>query len=408
MIPMRTLLFFALSSLIANAQSHWVVTWGTSPAPLPVNEREAANSKLEFANQTIREIVHTSIGGTTIRVRLSNAYGRSGAEIAAAHIALHAKGPGIVPESDRALTFSGRSSVIIPPDAQVVSDPVELNVPPASDLAISLYLPKRINAAGIHYGAQQTSYIGPANMTASVTIGEPVTFSSWAYLAGVDVLAPEDAFAIAAFGDSISDGTASGTDTNARWPDVLATRLLAGHKPIGVLNAAIAGNRLLHDATFQRFGVNALARFDRDVLAAPGVKYVIVLEGINDLGMAGASSPEDETVSADDLIAAYKQLIARAHEHGLRIIGGTLTPFAVTTFRGYFTPEKEVKRKAVNQWIRTSGAFDGVIDFEQAVRDPANPEHMLPAYDSGDHLHPKAAGYQVMGQSIDLGLFQKR
>ena len=217
------------------------------------------------------------------------------------------------------------------------------------------------------------------------------------------------ASAVVAFGDSITDGARSTVDANRRWPNILANRLAERHggKKIGVLDAGIGGNRILHDATANvRFGVNALARFDRDVLAQPGIKYVIVLEGINDLGHAGTSAPASETVSADDLIAGLKQMIERAHERGIKIFGATLTPFEGTAFPGYFTPEKEVKRKAVNEWIRTSKAFDGVVDFEKAVRDPDHPDRMKAAYDGGDHLHPGDAGYKAMGDAIDLSLFK--
>jgi len=223
------------------------------------------------------------------------------------------------------------------------------------------------------------------------------------------VLAPESAAAVVAFGDSITDGAASTVDANRRWPDTLAGRLLARHgaAPTGVLNAGIGGNRILHDpVSAVQFGVNALARFDRDVLAQPGVKYVILLEGINDLGHAGTSAPVSETVSAEDIIAGMRQIIERAHEKGIKVFGGTITPFEGTVFEGYFTPEKEVKRKAVNEWIRTGGAFDGVVDFDKALRDPAHPDRMRAAYDSGDHLHPGDAGYKAMGESVDLKLFR--
>jgi lysophospholipase L1-like esterase len=225
----------------------------------------------------------------------------------------------------------------------------------------------------------------------------------------VDVTAPQSAATIVAFGDSITDGARSTVDANHRWPDFLAGRLLSSHggREIGVVDAGIGGNRILHDASGNvSFGVNALARFDRDVLSEPGVRYVIVLEGINDIGHAPGSAPASETVSAEDIIVGLKQLIARAHEHGLKIFGATLTPFEGTIFPGYYTPEKDTKRKAVNEWIRTSNAFDGVIDFEKAVRDPKNPGRMLPAYDGGDHLHPSDAGYRAMADEIRLSLFQ--
>jgi lysophospholipase L1-like esterase len=276
------------------------------------------------------------------------------------------------------------------------------------NLAVSIFIPKRATGAGIHYSAQQTSYIGPGDLTGAAGIPDAATITSWVFLTGVDVLAPESAGAVVAFGDSITDGARSTVDANRRWPNTLAERLLARRsKNLAVVDAGIGGNRILHDATSNvRFGMNALARFDRDVLAQPGVQYVIVLEGINDLGHAGTSAPESETVSAEDIIAGMKQMIERAHERGLKIFGATLTPFEGTAFPGYFTPEKEVKRKAVNEWIRTGRAFDGVIDFEKAVRDPKNPDRMLPVYDGGDHLHPGDAGYKAMGEAIDLAFFK--
>jgi lysophospholipase L1-like esterase len=402
-----TLFLAALFASIALSADHWVVTWGASPAPQLADEIQMRDAKLVFENQTLREIVHTSIGSNTVRVRLSNAYGKQTVEVGAAHIALRAKGSEIAAGSDRALTFGGRPTVSIPPNALVLSDPVKLDIPATGDLAISIFLPKAATGAGIHYSAQQTSYIAPGNVTDTASISNATTMTSWVFLTGVDVLAPESASAVVAFGDSITDGARSTVDANHRWPDILANRLQHSGKKVAVLDAGIGGNRILHDATSNiRFGVNALARFDRDVLAQPGVKYVIVLEGINDLGHAGTSAPASETVSSDDLIAGFKQMIERAHEKGLKIFGATITPFEGTVFPGYFTPEKEAKRKAVNEWIRTGRAFDGVIDFEKAIRDPQNPNRVLPAYDGGDHLHPGDAGYQAMGAAIDLRLFQ--
>jgi len=391
----------------AAGPAHWVVAWGASPAPQIPDEAQMRTAKLMFDNQTIREIVHTSIASDTVRVRLSNAYGKQAVEIGAAHIALHGKGSSITAGSDHALTFSGRPSVSIAPNGQALSDPVKLSVP-AGDLVISIYLPHAAAGAGIHYGAQQTNYIGSGDLTAAVELPQPATITSWIFLTGVDVLAPEAASTLVAFGDSITDGARSTVDANHRWPDILAERLRArrGAKPIGVLDAGIGGNRVLFDPTNVRFGMNALARFDRDVLAQPGVKYVIVLEGINDLGHPGSSAPMSETVSAEDIIAGLKQMIERAHEHGIKIFGATLTPFEGTTIQGYFSAEKETKRKAVNEWIRTGKAFDGVIDFDKAARDPGHPDRMLPVNDGGDHLHPGDAGYKAMAESIDLSLFK--
>jgi lysophospholipase L1-like esterase len=338
-------LTFALVSLSPAAPNgHWVGTWAASPAPQLADEAQMRAAKLEFENQTIREIIHTSIGSDTVRVRLSNAYGKDTIEIGAAHIALRAQGAGIAPGSDRSLTFSGRPAVSIPPDALVLSDPVKLTVPADGDLAISIFLPKSTPGAGIHYSAQQTSYIGPGDLTATVSIPDPATITSWVYLTGVDVLATESASAVVAFGDSITDGAHSTVDANLRWPNILASRLQAhrGRGTIGVLDAGIGGNRILHDpANNVRFGVNALARFDRDVLAQAGVKYVIVLEGINDLGHAGTSAPESETVSADDLTAGLKQIVERAHEEGLKIFGATLTPFEGTVMPAISRPKRK-------------------------------------------------------------------
>jgi lysophospholipase L1-like esterase len=367
-------------------------------------------AKLRFSNQTLREIVHVSAGGSSVRVRLSNIYGKQQVDIGAVHIALRSKDAGIAPQTDRAVTFSGRGAVAIPPDSVVLSDPIQLNVPASADLAISIFVPNEATGAGIHYSAQQTSYVGDGDLTASPSFSsDAVAITSWVFLGGVDVLEPAGAATIVAFGDSITDGARSTVNANNRWPDILASRLLARRSgpTLAVVDAGIGGNRILHDpASNIRFGVNALARFGRDALSQPGVRYVIVLEGINDLGHPGAGAPESETVSADDIIAGLKQMIERAHERGVKIYGGTLTPFGGTTIKGYYTPEKEAKRQAVNEWIRTSKAFDGVIDFEKAVRDPSEPGRMLPAYDGGDHLHPGDAGYKAMGDAIDLSLFK--
>ena len=405
-------LVLATSSSGQNSETppaRWVGTWGASPSPQLPDPAQMKKAKLTFANETLREIVHVSVGGALIRVRLSNAYGKEAVEIGAAHIALRAQGAAIIPGSDQTLTFSGQSSITIPPNALVLSDPISLKVAPSSDLAISIFLPKPSIGAGIHYSAQQTNYLAAGDLTSAPTLPNPSTLSSWVFLTGVDIAAPRSASTLVAFGDSITDGARSTDDSNHRWPNFLADRLLGqtGSMPIGVLDEGIGGNRILHDANSNiEFGVSALARFDRDVLAQPGVKYVIVLEGINDLGHAGPNLFPNEQVGAKDIIVGLKQLIERAHEKGLKIYGATLTPFAGVPFAGYFSEQKEVERKAVNKWIRTSRAFDAVLDFEKAVEDPVNPNHIASAYDSGDHLHPKDEGYKAMADSIDLSLFQ--
>lgn len=393
----------------AAAQTHWVPTWGASPAPQLADQAQMHTAGLLFEAQTVREIVHTSIGGSEVRVRLSNAFGKDPVRIGAAHLAIRGKDSAIAPGSDRPLTFSGRAGFEIPANADVLSDPVKLNVPSAGDLAVSIFLPKPTTGGGIHYASMQTSYVGPGDLTSAASMESPADLHSWVFLTGVDVLAPQSATSLVAFGDSITDGARSQSDANHRWPDLLAERLRTrrGATEIGVSNAGIGGNRILHDGlTNMRFGVNALARFDHDVLALPGVKYVIVMEGINDIGHAGSSAPMSEDVSAEDIIAGLKQMIDRAHEKGLKIFGATLTPFEGTVSKGYFSPEKEVKRKTVNEWIRTGKAFDGVVDFDKAIRDPEHPDRMLPAYDGGDHLHPGDAGYKAMAEAVDLGLFK--
>lgn len=411
--PMQTrlaplFLLLCCTGFAVAQQDHWIGTWGASPSP-QLSSAEMRKANLEFDNQTIREIVHVSVGGETFRVRLSNAYGKSAAQLAAAHIALHDRGSAIVSGSDQALTFDGRGSVSIPSDAPILSDAVRIRAPAGAELVISLYFRNATSAAGIHYGAQEMAYIDAGDLTSAVSIDTKDTVTSWVFLTGVDVLAPQSAGTIVAFGDSITDGARSSIDANHRWPDILANRLLnrQDERELAVEDAGIGGNRILHDAaTNVAFGMNALARFDRDVLSEPGVKYVIVLEGINDIGHPTSSAPASETVSADEIIGGLKQLIARAHEHALKIFGATLTPFDGTVYAGYYSPEKEIKRKAVNEWIRTSNAFDGIIDFDKAIRDPDNPGRMLPAYDGGDHLHPGDAGYKAMADSINLALFR--
>jgi lysophospholipase L1-like esterase len=374
---------------------HWVATW--MAAPLEGSSRDI------FRNQTLRMIVHTSIGGKRVRVEFSNTFGEESLIIGAAHVAISSEGAAIFPGSDRALTFDGAASVTIPPGALEVSDPVDLDVAASSNLAISVYLPDATGPATMHPLGLQTNYISTAgNFTSTTSMPYEWTVTSWYWLSGVDVEANPDTSAIVALGDSITDGANSTPNTNRRWPNQLAARLLANPATahLAVVNAGISGNRILHDLD----GPNALARLDRDVLARAGVKYLIVLEGINDLGfphLPGAFGQQE--VTADHLIAGFRQMIDRAHAHGIKVFGCTLTPYEGAV---YYSKEGEAKREAVNQWIRTSGAFDGVIDFDAAVRDPKNPLRFLPAYDSGDHLHPNDAGLKAMADAIDLKLFQ--
>jgi lysophospholipase L1-like esterase len=389
---------------------HWVGTWSTSLHPPDLGVPGLANTG--FNNQTLRQIVHTSLGGRRVRVRFST-FGANSVLVGAAHIALHTSGAAIVPGSDRALTFGGSPSITIPAGALVVSDPVDLDVPALSSLAISLFVPGKTAPAAWHFEARQTAYISPSgDFTANTVMPVDATappIPAWYWLAGVEVVASEQTGAIVAFGDSITDGTQSTQDANARWTDQLGRRLMSqpGNPAIGVLNEGIAGERILHDS----IGPNALARFDRDVLSQTGVTHVIVQLGGNDIGAGwpGGLSPAEE-VTAEQIIQSHKQLIERAHARGLKIYGATLTPtqgFVVpgTPF-GSYSPANEVKRQTVNGWIRTSGAYDGVIDFDMVLRDPNFPARILPSLDSGDHGHPTDDGYKKLADAIDLKLFK--
>jgi lysophospholipase L1-like esterase len=397
------------SAVPAQSGDRWVGTWTASPVA-PFGESSPANLRdPRFENQTVRNVVHTTIGGNKVRIKISNLFGSRPLVVGAAHVAVRDKGASVVPATDRALAFGGRPFVSIPAGAVALSDPARLDVPAGSDLAVSLYLPEATPMTSVHRSAFQTSYVASGNVAGATSLVNPTTIGTWPFLVAVDVVAPTSPGAVVALGDSITDGANSTGDTNRRWPDVLAARLLAAKRNVAVLNQGIGGNRILHDGAGDygpAFGPNALARFDRDVLAQAGVRWVVVLLGINDIGHPGAGAPMSEDVGADDMIAGLRQLVERAHEKGLRIYGGTLTPFEGIAWPGWFSPEKEAKRQAVNRWIRTGGAFDGVIDFDKAVRDPSHPTRMLPAYDSGDHLHPNDAGLKAMGEAVDLGLFR--
>jgi lysophospholipase L1-like esterase len=387
---------------------NWVGTWAASPQPIwGADFALPPNIPAHLWNQTVRQIAHVSIGGSRVRVVLSNEYGTRPLTIGAAHIAAASGGSSIAAGSDRPLTFGGRVAVTIPPGAPAVSDPVDLSVSPLSNLAISLFLPDVTPLTTFHWDGVQTAFIGAGNQTDENEIKGADKTKARVLLSEIQVNAPADARAIVTFGDSITDGNSSTPDANHRWPDFLAERLQqAGQTHVAVLNEGISGARVLHD----RMGVNALARFDRDVLAQPRADAVVLMMGINDIGWPGliGVSKDEGVPSADDVIAGYRQLIARAHARGVRIIGATLTPFQDalhdTPFNNYYDEDKEKKRLAVNAWIRSSGAFDGVIDFDAATRDPSNPKHILAKFDSGDHLHPQDVGYKAMADAIDLNL----
>jgi lysophospholipase L1-like esterase len=404
-IPFQTVLLplvLAFAAQFAVAQkpesaSHWVGTWAASPQMPPDDASSPKSPDAGFKHQTVRMIVRVSLGGQELRLRFSNAFGSAAVTLGAAHVALAGKGAAILSGSDRALTFSGHPSFTIPPGAEALSDPVQLDVPPLASLAISVFLPGATGPASWHALGNQTTYIsGPGDFTS--TAGMPVakTTESWYWLSAVEVLASENASAIVTLGDSITDGAQSTLNANHRWPDILADQFAArpSGAPLAILNEGISGNRLLHDVA----GPSALARFDRDVLSQDGVRYLIVLEGINDIGwphMRGGEYAGD-AVSADDIITALRQIAERARAHGIVVYGCTLTPFGGAF---YETPDGEAEREGVNQWIRTSGAFDAVLDFDKLTRDPHHRQQFLPAYDSGDHLHPGDAGYEVMGRA---------
>lgn len=375
-----------------TSDTHWVGTWSASP--------QAATSPVELKDQTIRQIVRVSIGGKRLRVRLSNAFGTGPLEIGAAHVALRSTGAAIAPGSDRVLTFSGSRSTKIPPGALAVSDPVNLQVPDRGDLAVSIYVTGNQVAATENSEGLQTTYISAeGDFSGADRLPTKTTTESLYFLTGVEVDAARSSKAIVTLGDSITEGNRSTADANKRWPDRLAERLDArksGSK-MAVLNAGISRNRILHGK--DKDGSNALARLDSDVLVQSGARYLIVLLGINDIGFPRA-------VTADEIIAGHRQIIDRAHAMGFKVYGGTLTPFQAYLPGIYYTDVGEEQRQVVNQWIRNSKAYDAVIDFDKAIRDPNKPARILPAYDSGDNLHPNDAGYKAMADAINLALFK--
>jgi lysophospholipase L1-like esterase len=388
------LLFFVLASAAPicvsaapqQANEHWVATWMSSPMEGTWSDT--------FQNQTVRMTAHISLGGSRVRVEFSNTFGKRSLAIGASHVGIQAKDSAIVPGSDRVLKFNGSPSVTLPPGALEISDPVDLNVSALSNLVVSIYLPEETEPATCHASGLHTTYIsGPGNFAADQDMSSQWTTTSYYWLSGVDVQGGADSSAIVTLGDSITEGSHSSVDANMQWPSQLAKRLREnpGTSNLAVVNAGIGGNRILHDVT----GPNALERLDRDVIARDSVKYLIVLESINDIGWPHQPAAHgSQEVTAEQLIAGLQQIIDRAHAHAIKVFGATLTPYEGAN---YYSQEGEEKREAINRWIRTSGAFDGVIDFEAAVRDPNNPKRFLPANDSGDHLHPNDTGYTAMG-----------
>ena len=393
--------------LVAAAKSQvWIVSWAASQQiPEPQNALPAD----DLRDATVRQIFHLSAGGSTLRVHVSNAFGTEVLHLTAVHIA-HPRNPAsaaVDTETDKALTFSGSPDVTIPPGAEYLSDPVEFKVPALSDLAVTYHLDVPPATETGHPGSRATSYSCHGDFVAAENLPDARRFDHWYQVSAIDVLGSKEAGAVVALGDSITDGHGATTNGNDRWTDVLARRLQNSRhtRNVGVSNQGIGGNHLLTDG----LGPNALARFDRDVLAQAGVRWLIVLEGVNDLGglaRTGEVSQAEHTTRARRVVAAYQQIIARAHAHGIRVIGATITPYVGSDYY-HPGPLSEADRRWVNEWIRTPGRFDVVIDFDAVVRDTRQPDRLRPDYDCGDHLHPSPAGYKAMGESIPLKLFTR-
>ena len=386
-----------------TAGEHWVTTWATAqqlvaggrPGGPPANLPET------LADQTVRMITRVSLGGRRVRIELSNMVGTQPLEIGTAHIGLHKGGGAIVDGTDRVLSFGGKSSFTIPPGAAAVSDAVDLAIAPLSDVAVSLYLPRDTGPPTNHMLALHTAYIANGDVSGSPGIPDASTMFAYAWLAAIDVAAPAEAFTVVALGDSITDGFATTRDANRAWPTLLAKRLNANKatRETAIVNEGISGNQLLRDGA----GVSALARLDRDVLALPGVRWVILLEGINDINFRGRRAGPN-ALTSDELIWGYRQILARCHAHGIRVMGATIMPeegVPTASERG------EEIRQAVNRWIRAAGNFDAVVDFDAVVRDPERPVRLKQEFDPGDHIHPNDTGNQAMADAFDLSLFER-
>jgi len=389
-----------MPALAGAAADSWTATWGTAPAGPPV-----AGSALSFSNQTLRLIAHASIGGSRVRVRLSNEMGNTPLQLGGAWIGVVSSGANLVAGSNRQLSFAGRIAATIAAGAPLLSDPVDLLVPLEANLAVSLYLPGNVLATTVHDAAFQTSYASTTgDYTAAATLPVSRSLYSWPFLTEIDVSTSAPGAALVAIGDSQTDGARSSGSANKRWTDCLARRLLAETLPcgcpVGVVNRGISGNRLLGDADNTPLsGKDALERFDRDVLGTAGVRYLAVLLGINDIVNVSSSSLP---TFHEDIIAGYVQLIARAHTRGVQVFGATLLPFEGFT---WYSAARDATRQRVNDWIRTAGAFDAVFDFDAALRDPDQPLRLLAAYDGGDHLHPNDLGFEALAASVPLSIF---
>lgn len=388
----------------AAESSAWIGSWAASPQPTwGPDFAFPTNIPATLENQTLRQVARLSLGGRRMRIVLSNEYGSQPLFIGAAHVALAGAGSAIVSGTDRAITFGGKASATVLPGAPLVSDPIDLAVAPLAQVAVSVFVPNETQATTFHWDGRQTAYLVQGNQVAAQRIDTDTTTGARIFLSGIQVESTAAAGAVVVIGDSITDGNGATMDANARWPDFLAARLAPQNW--AVLNAGISGARLLGD----RMGANALARFDRDVLSQARVKTAVVLLGINDISWPGtAFDPQGATPSADALIAGYRQLVARAHARGVRIVGATLTPFEGalpgTPLDNYYQKHKDELRQHINTWIRSSGAFDAVLDFDALTRDPSHPARLRPEFDSGDHLHPGDRGNKAMAESIDLSV----
>ena len=388
--------------------SSWLASWTASPQAVWGSDFVLpSNVPAVLHGQTVRQVARLSVGGPRVRIVLSNAYGKAPLRIGAASVALAASASAIDAGSLRTLTFAGQPSATMAPGAPLVSDPVDLSVPDLARLTVSVHLPQASPVATFHWDGRETAWIAPQDQTRAARIDEAQTgvqtTTARLLLSAIEVEAAPGAQAVAILGDSITDGASASLGMDARWPDFLARRLAP--QGVAVLNAGISGARLLSDG----MGDNALARFARDVLAQPGVRTVIVLLGINDISWPGtAFAPRAQRPTLEDLTAGYAQLVAQARSRGVRVVGATLTPFAGalpgTPLSDYYQPEKDALRQQLNAWIRASGLFDAVLDFDALARDPAHPLRLLPAYDSGDHLHPGDAGNRALAEGIDLPL----
>jgi lysophospholipase L1-like esterase len=386
------------------ASTNWVGSWAASQQ---IPEPQNGLPDDDLRDITLRQIVHLSMGGRLLRVHLSNAFGKAPLHFTSVHIArpISLSEAKIDPATDKSLTFAGSSDVLVPAGAEFISDPIEYTVAPLSSLTITFHLDQPPVQQTGHPGSRATSYYVHGDQVSAADLPDAKKIEHWYQLAAVDVTAPSGAAAIVALGDSITDGHAATTNGNDRWTDILAQRLQtspATHN-FSVLNHGIGGNHVLTDG----LGPNVLARFDRDVLAQTGVRYVILLEGVNDLGgltRLNEVPAADHDLLVHRILAAYQQIVLRAHAHGIQVMGATILPYTGSDYY-HPGPASEADRQAINQWIRVPGHFDAVVDFDKVMRDPAHPERMLPAYDSGDHLHPSPAGYKAMGEAIPLSLF---